>query len=43
MTTLFFFHIGDFRLKRTAFSRRYLEELGPPADPKKRPIGFIHE
>jgi hypothetical protein len=37
----FFFSRGDFRVKRTPFSRTYLEQFEPPADvPPKRPIGF---
>jgi len=38
-----FFYRGDFRLKRTPFSRSNLEQLAsllPPSHPKKRPIGF---
>jgi hypothetical protein len=35
-----FFYGGDFRIKRTAFSREYLERYEDHAEPPKRPIGF---
>jgi len=39
----FFYSGGDFRVKRTPFSRTYLEQFEPPEqqpEPPKRPIGF---
>lgn len=37
----FFFSQGDFRVKRTPFSRTYLEQFEVPPDPPKRRIGFM--